>query len=154
MDLHYFHPSWVAKSDERLRADVCVYGGTSAGIAAAVAAIRAGKTAVILHPGKIVGGLTTGGLGETDYGRKHVIGGLSRRFYRDCGTRYGKDEEFQFEPHVAAAVYSAWLSEYDVPVRLCQFVDRVELEGARIKSVTMLGGLRCEAKAFIDATYE
>ncbi|HET6541008.1 MAG TPA: FAD-dependent oxidoreductase, partial [Chryseolinea sp.] len=43
--------------------DICVYGGTSAGIITAYTARRLGKSVLIVEPGKHVGGLTTGGLG-------------------------------------------------------------------------------------------
>ncbi|HEV7298678.1 MAG TPA: FAD-dependent oxidoreductase [Tepidisphaeraceae bacterium] len=153
-DLHYFKSEWVQKSDERLTVDVCIYGGTSAGVSAAVTVARAGKSVVILNPAKAVGGLTTGGLGETDFGRKHVIGGFSREFYRAAGKHYGLEEEFKFEPHVASAVFEAMLKEHQIDVRPCQFIDRAETQGGRIIAVTMLGGLRVEASVFIDATYE
>ncbi|MGH9374041.1 MAG: FAD-dependent oxidoreductase [Vicinamibacterales bacterium] len=153
-DLHYFRPDWVRPSDERLRVDVCIYGGTSAGLIAAVEARRRGKRVVVLHPGKILGGLTTGGLGWTDYGRKNVIGGLSREFYRRLGKHYRKPEEFQFEPHAAGAVFGEMLRENDVPVRMGQYLDRVQTQDGRIEEVLMLGGLRASARVFIDATYE
>uniref|UniRef100_UPI001F0C3664 FAD-dependent oxidoreductase n=1 Tax=Microbacterium sp. CPCC 204701 TaxID=2493084 RepID=UPI001F0C3664 len=38
---------------------------TSAGVCAAVAAARAGSRAVLLEPGRHVGGMTSGGLGYT-----------------------------------------------------------------------------------------
>lgn len=153
-DLHYFKAEWIQRSDERLAVDVCIYGGTSAGVIAAVEAVRQGKSTVILHPGKFIGGLTTGGLGWTDYGRKNVIGGLSREFYRRVGKHYGKEEEFQFEPKVASAVYDELIREHNVPIRLCQYLDQVEMDGRRIRAITLLGGLRVEARIFMDATYE
>src|SRR5689334_14815904 len=110
-DLHYFKPEWIEPTTDRLNTDICIYGATSAGVAAAIAARREGKQVVVLQPGKFIGGLTTGGLGWTDYGRKHVIGGISREFYRRLGEKYGKDEEFQFEPSAASAVYSEMLAE-------------------------------------------
>jgi DNA-directed RNA polymerase specialized sigma24 family protein len=58
---------------------------------------------------RLLGGLTTGGLGWTDWGRKNAIGGLSRDFYRRVGRHYGLEEEFTFEPHVATAVYDQLL---------------------------------------------
>jgi hypothetical protein len=58
--------------------DVVVYGGTSAGVIAAIQAKKMGKTVILLEPGDRLGGLTTGGLGQTDIGNKQVIGGLSR----------------------------------------------------------------------------
>ena len=62
--------------------DVVIYGGTSAGVIAAVQARRLGKTAVIVGPDFHLGGLSSGGLGFTDTGNKAVIGGLSREFYQ------------------------------------------------------------------------
>ncbi len=41
-----------------VEADVCVYGGTSGGVAAAVQAARMGKTVVIAEPGRHLGGMT------------------------------------------------------------------------------------------------
>ncbi len=61
--------------------DLVIYGGTSAGVTAAVQAKRLGKTVVIVGPDRHLGGLTSGGLGFTDTGNKAVIGGLSREFY-------------------------------------------------------------------------
>jgi hypothetical protein len=153
-DLHYFRPDWIHPTSERLVTDICIYGANSAGVAAAIAARRAGKGVVVLQPGKFVGGLTTGGLGWTDYGRKHVIGGISREFYRRLGEKYGKDEEFQFEPSVASLVYSEMLAEQKIGVRLCQYLDRVVTENGRIVAITLLGGLQVSAKVFLDCTYE
>lgn len=153
-DLHYFRPDWIQRTDRTLNCDICVYGGTSAGIVAAVAAQRDGRAAILLHPGKILGGLTTGGLGWTDSGRKEAIGGISRDFYRRVGRHYGIDEEFRFEPHVASAVFDEYLKEARVPVELCQYLDSVEMSGGRIAAIRMLGGLVVKAKVFIDATYE
>jgi hypothetical protein len=48
--------------------DICVYGGTSGGVAAAVQAARMGKRVVILEPGKHLGGMTAGGLSAVDIG--------------------------------------------------------------------------------------
>src|SRR5262245_51835045 len=110
-DLHYFRPEWICRTDESFVVDICIYGATSAGVVAAVEAARHGKTVVLLQPGKFVGGLTTSGLGNTDYGRKAVVGGLSREFYRRIGAAYGRNEEFKFEPHVAADVFAKMLAE-------------------------------------------
>jgi hypothetical protein len=58
--------------------DIVVYGGTSAGVIAAVQAKRMGRTVVLVSPDKHLGGLSSGGLGFTDTGNKAVIGGLAR----------------------------------------------------------------------------
>ena len=53
--------------------DIVVYGGTSAGVIAAVQAKKMGKTAIIVCPDKHLGGLSSGGLGYTDTGKKEAI---------------------------------------------------------------------------------
>ena len=152
--LHYFLPQWIEKTDRAIDTDICVYGGTAAGVIAAVAATRRGKSAVILQPGNFLGGMTTGGLGETDYGKKHVIGGMSRQFYRDLGKHYGREEEWKFEPSAARAVIEGYVKDAGVPVRYRQYLDAVAMDGQRITAVRMLGGLTVRAKVFVDATYE
>src|ERR1700754_4359675 len=104
-DLHYFRADWIISSTEKLNVDLCIYGASSAGVIAAVEAVSRGLTVALLQPGKFIGGLTTGGLGETDFGKKHVIGGRAAQFYKDLGKEYGHPEEWKFEPHVAARVY-------------------------------------------------
>src|SRR5215204_1400981 len=68
--------------------DIVVYGGTSAGVIAAVQAKKMGKSVVLVSPDKHLGGLSSGGLGFTDTGNKAVIGGLSREFYHRVWKRY------------------------------------------------------------------
>src|SRR5690606_35646866 len=48
------------------RHDVVIYGGTSAGVTAAIQVARAGKSVVIIEPTKWLGGLTASGLGFVD----------------------------------------------------------------------------------------
>src|SRR5688572_5691528 len=75
---------------EVVEADVCVYGGTSGGVIAAVEAARLGKRTVLIEPGKHLGGMSSGGLGWTDNGSTETIGGLSREFYQRV-YRYYRD---------------------------------------------------------------
>src|SRR5882724_8424778 len=94
-----------------MTSDLCIYGGTSAGITAAISAAKAGRTVLLIEPGRHLGGMTTGGLGFTDIGNKLAIGGLSRDFYRRLGKIYGKDESWVFEPHVAEKILHDLLDE-------------------------------------------
>lgn len=153
-DLHYFRPDWIKKSDETIVVDICVYGASSAGVIAAVEASERGKSVVLLQPGKFVGGLTSGGLGWTDHGKAHVIGGKSREFYRRCGKAYGKPEEWYFEPKVATAVYHDWLKSAGVEPMFGHYLDTVETTGGKVTQISLLGGLKVKAKVFIDASYE
>src|SRR4051794_34648097 len=99
-DLYYYRPSARQQNPQTIDADIVIYGATSAGVAAAVAAARLGKKAVIAEFGQHVGGLTSGGLGATDIGNKAAIGGISREFYKRLGKHYGVDESWTFEPSV------------------------------------------------------
>src|SRR5437868_476489 len=77
--------------------DLVVYGGTSAGVIAAVQAKRMGKTAIIVCPEKHLGGLSSSGLGFTDTGDKSVIGGLSREFYHRIWENYSKPDAWNWQ---------------------------------------------------------
>src|SRR5690242_16784725 len=82
---------------ETIQADVCIYGGTAAGVAAAVQVVRMGKTAVIAEFGNHVGGMTSGGLGATDIGNKAAIGGIARELYHRIAQHYSRDEAWRLE---------------------------------------------------------
>src|SRR6188768_119711 len=77
--------------------DVVVYGGTSAGVIAAVQAVKMGKSVVIVGPDKHLGGLSSGGLGFTDTGDKRVIGGLSREFYHRVWKEYQDPKTWKWQ---------------------------------------------------------
>src|SRR5690349_16942899 len=115
-NLYYYRPGAVPANARALDADLCVYGATAAGVAAAVAATRLGRTAVLIEHGGALGGMTAGGLSNTDSGNKRAIGGLAREFYRRCGAHYGVAEEWRFEPHIAGAVLAGLLAEAGVPL--------------------------------------
>jgi len=68
--------------------DIVVYGGTSAGVVAAIQAREMGKSVVLVEPSHRLGGLTSGGLGQTDIGNKAAIGGLARQFYQAVREHY------------------------------------------------------------------
>src|SRR3954471_3006777 len=122
---------------EITESDIIVYGGTSGGVAAAVQAARIGKQVVLLEFGNHLGGMTSGGLGQTDIGNKAAIGGISREFYQRVGKKYGKDESWTFEPHVAEQVLFDMINEARVPLYFQQRLARVDKDGARITAIRM-----------------
>src|SRR5690348_9010291 len=88
------------------RVDVCVYGATSAGVIAAVTAKQLGRSVLLVEPGRHLGGMSSGGLGWTDFGNKAAIGGLSLEFYKRIAEAKGKNEPvWVFEPSVAERTY-------------------------------------------------
>jgi hypothetical protein len=163
--------------------DVVVYGGTSAGIIAAVQARKLGKTVVVVGPDRHLGGLSAGGLGWTDTGNKAVIGGLARDFYHRVYLHYQRPEAWRwqkrddygnrgqgtpaidgdlrtqwiFEPHVAERIFEDYVREFQIPVHRDEWLDRargVSKAGGRITAITMLSGRTFAGKMFLDATYE
>jgi len=163
--------------------DLVIYGGTSAGVIAAVQAKKLSKSVILVCPDQHLGGLSSGGLGFTDTGNKAVIGGLSREFYHRIWKHYDQPQAWPwqkksdygnkgqgtpavdgaqrtmwiFEPHVAEQVFEEFIKEYQIPVHRDEWLDRargVHKEGATITSITMLSGKTYAGRMFLDATYE
>lgn len=145
-----------------IEVDICVYGGSSAGIIAAYTAKMQGKSVVIIEPGTHLGGLTTGGLGATDIGNKYAITGLAKDFYRRVGQYYDKFEQWTFEPHVASQVYDDLIAKADLDIRTNRRLLDVNKEDGWIREITLEDAenpngsavQRVKAKMFIDCTYE
>jgi hypothetical protein len=166
-----------------LKAEVIIYGGTSAAIAAAVQATRLGKSVIVVSPDKHLGGLASGGLGFTDTGNKAVIGGIAREFYQRVYQHYQKPEAWRwqkkeeygnkgqgtpamdgtertmwiFEPHVAEAIFEDFVTENKFPVFRDEWLNRangVKKENGKITAIQTLSGITYVGKMFIDATYE
>jgi hypothetical protein len=171
-----------ARANETVESDICIYGGTAGGVAAAVQAARMGKTAVVAEFGNHLGGMTSGGLGATDIGNKAAIGGIAREFYHQVAQHYARDDAWRFEkredflkpggsrsppnlnspdatmwtfePHVAEEILFHMLNEAKTRVFLQQRLGSVKKDGARITEIVMENGKVFRAKMFIDATYE
>ncbi|WBB62208.1 FAD-dependent oxidoreductase [Streptomyces sp. WMMC500] len=143
------------------QADLVVYGGTSAGVIAAVQMRRMGGTAVVLEPTRHIGGLTTSGLGATDTGNTSAIGGLALEFYRRVYAKYhgtpvtdDSPARYTFEPHVASEVFADLLAEHDVPVVLGARLRSVDRRGGRIRLLVTDDGRAYAGRMYVDATYE
>lgn len=161
--------------------DIVVYGGTSAGVAAAIQASRMGKSVALIEPTNRLGGLTTGGLGQTDIGNKQAIGGISREFYENIKKYYddpqnwkwekraeyidggqtrteeGESSMWTFEPSAALKVYHDMLDNEKVKLIYGERLNRssgVLMSDGKIQSITMESGKKFIAKVFLDATYE
>ena len=166
------------------KADVIIYGGTSAAVIAAVQVKKMGKSVIVVSPDTHLGGLSSGGLGFTDTGNKEVIGGLSREFYQRLYQYYQNNSTWQwqkkeeygnkgqgtpaidgtnrtmwiFEPHVAEQVFEDFVKENKLLVYRNEWLDRsakgVVKVSGSIHSFRTLSGNVYQAKMFIDATYE
>ena len=169
-------------NQKEFSADLIVYGGTSAGVSAAIQASRMGKTVILIEPTDRIGGLTTGGLGQTDIGNKMVIGGIAREFYQNVRRYYQKPENWKwqkieeyldggqtktdrnedamwtFEPSTALKILHQMLGqEKGIKLVYNQRLNRktgvVKTKGT-ITSIAMESSEVYKGKVFIDATYE
>ena len=165
-----------------VEADLVVYGSSPAAIATAVQARRMGRSCVVVSPETRIGGLTTGGLGQTDIGSKSAFGGIALEFYRDVAAYYrdpanwkwqkrgdyfpdgqcagtrGDDTMWTFEPSAALKILEGWERRDGLDVRRGERLDRgkggVVTKDGRIVSFRTLAGRVYRGKMFVDATYE
>ncbi len=140
--------------------DVVIYGATVAGIMAAIATARLGRSALLIQTSPHFGGMTTGGLSNTDKGDESTIGGLALRFYQEVGRTYGMPVCWGFEPSVAERVLRRMLSEAG-PGKVQLVVNRrldlstgVKKVKRRISSIRMVTGESFSGKIFLDCSYE
>ena len=158
--------------------DVVIVGGTPAGITAAIAAAREGKSSVILERSAHIGGLPANGLGATDIATRGATAGLFARFVTlnkaHYTEKYGADspqardcsDGYHFEPSVAVESFRQMLAEAG-PGRITVLTGRqfdaearyVEKRGERIVSIRILDRTtgreeHYRGTVFIDATYE
>ncbi|MEY3395952.1 MAG: Xanthan lyase precursor [Verrucomicrobiota bacterium] len=139
--------------------DLLVYGDSSGAAIAAIAAKRDGRSVIWLNPTSFPGGMSSSGLGATDFlGKRHTFGGITSEFYDAIAAAYGERYVRSFEPKVGLQVFKNMIAEAGVEVRYNERLDRtpgkgVRMKGRRIESVTMLSGKTYNANMFIDATY-
>jgi len=161
--------------------DVIIYGASSSGVAASIAAARNGVDVLLISEDDHIGGLTTSGLTATDMNSFWHVGGISREFYQNIYNAYlndelwkyeergayferskhrtygGRNEEFKmqwvFESKVAKKIFLDMLSKEGIEVRYNSRLKATNMKGSRIASIQMDNGEELSAKYFIDASY-
>jgi hypothetical protein len=170
-------------ANQTFKADVIVYGGTSAAVTSAVQVHRMGQSVIIVSPDRHLGGMSSSGLGFTDTGNKEVIGGIAREFYQLIYLHYQKPESWKwqkqseygntgqgnpaidgekrtmwiFEPHGAEEAFEILIKQNNITVFREEWLDRekgVIKKDGRIISIKTIKGNVYKGKVFIDATYE
>lgn len=148
------------KSTVNDKYDICIYGGTSAGVIAAYSAKMQGKSVLLIEPQNRLGGLSSGGLGYTDIGNKQVVTGLAKDFYRRLGSHYGKLEQWIFEPKVADSIFNDYVKRADIKVLYKHRIIQANVDNGYIKNIILERTDKTNpeksisAKVFIDCSYE
>jgi hypothetical protein len=96
-----------------------------------------------LEPGAHLGGMATGGLSRTDFGKKEVIGGYALEFYWRVGRKYGiqrfaQDVAWFYEPKVGEQVLREMLDQAGVRVLMRHRLREkmgVEKSGTKLASI-------------------
>ncbi|MCA0230376.1 MAG: FAD-dependent oxidoreductase [Bacteroidetes bacterium] len=158
--------------------DVVIYGGTAAGVTAAIQLAKMGKSVALLEPTKYIGGMSVEGLGGTDidnhkdFQNSPAVGGLALEFYRRIAKAYGREEAFEnalknkikntnlwrFESKVAEKVFNDWIKEHKIEVflgrRLAETPQAVSKKTTAITEIRTEKGEVFKGKFFVDATIE
>ena len=134
--------------------DLVIYGGTPAGLSAAIVSAREGLSVVVIEPTAWIGGMVTGGLSKTDVGREDTVGGFAREFFTAASESVPGTPVWYAEPHVNMETFTKMLESAGVKVITNQSIQFATKEGPRIAAITTSDGTNHEARVFIDATYE
>ena len=142
--------------------DLVVYGGTAGGVITAVRGAREGLKVVLLEPGTHLGGMATGGLSRTDFGKKEVLGGDALEFYWRVGRkydigRYAQDVAWFYEPKVGEQVLREMLDQAGVRVLMKHRLREktgVEKNGTTLNSIVTESGVVLAGRMFADCSYE
>ncbi len=146
-------------ADDANTTDVCIYGATASGIAAALGAADAGAKVIVVEPSRWLGGMNGGGLNAIDWGDKRTVGKMALKLLIE------KDDVAMRE------LYKRELAQRGIPVIYEHRLASVTKEGARIRSITLdyappdkLGcpieqpltknAKTVTARVFIDCSYE
>jgi len=153
--------------------DVVIYGGTPAGVIAAVSAARNHAKVLLIEQTDHVGGMNTSGLNtaESEHMINNSITGFAREFYIRMGTHFseayfqtfrnGRDLKFKkgdpaffFESNIAEKEFMAMLNEQQVAVLYREYISSASVKARRIQTITLESGKTISAHTFIDCSYE
>lgn len=166
----------LAAQEQPLRADLCIYGATPAGICAAVAAARLGRNVILTAHEDHIGGIVSNGLTNADIGKRQAVGGLFYEFTRRVVKHYEEIDRgnpqkpnvklcrdgYWYEPSAAERIFHEMIGEQGGRIRLLlrHELKRAVVRANRLTAIELAdnaasGRVRTiEAHVFTDATYE
>ena len=153
-----------------IQTDVCIYGATPAGIAAAISVAKSGHKVILIEPTDLIGGMVTSGLSHTDFHSFESLTGTFLDFTRKVEQfyidKYGQDSEqvnmcFKGtfgEPNVNQLVLQSMVSEYpQITIYRKTVLDKIVKSGFKLTKAifnTYSEKLIVSANVYIDGTYE
>lgn len=166
----------LLRAQPRQSANVVIYGATPAGIGAAVAAARLGRSVILTEYADHIGGIVSNGLTNADIGKRQAVGGLFYEFTRRVVEVYTAQDRanpelqnlklckdgYWYEASLAEKIFHQMIAAEGGRIRLLL---SHELKAAVVRSNRLAAivledrshpGSKVElaAPVFIDATYE
>jgi len=146
--LKYYYPVPKIAEPKAYDFDVVIYGASPAAVSAACQAKKMGKTAAIFVFRRHVGGMSSSGLSDVDYGKKESIGGMAKTVFLDFFKKQVQS------PAEVETLFLTMLTELDVPVFFEHRLAQVEKQGDRLTKLVFENGNSARGKVFLDTTYE
>lgn len=132
--------------------ELVVFGGSPAGVAAAIAAADKGVDVVIISQTGTVGGAISNGLGAGDFGSTTAITGFQKTFFDAVKAHYSDASQRDVEPSVAEAIFIGLLNSAGVDIVLNAELLSATVSGRSITSIQTSAGT-FSADHFVDASY-
>ena len=133
--------------------DLVVYGGSPAGVIAAVAASRRGLNVALLSQTPTVGGTISNGLGATDVLVPSNVSGIPLEFFNQVKAAYNNKDAWRVTPKLAEQIFRKMLASAKVQVWLNVSATQASIVSGKITCLTVRSKSKFCAKQFIDASY-
>ena len=147
-----------------MRADICVYGATPSGIAAAIAATKEGCSVLLIEPTDWIGGTVSGGIARTDVdegvSKAAVVGFADEFFGAIARDGYYQNQNnfwvnsYNGEPSINLAFLKRFLVQHHIHPIVNAKLQSVQVNDRTIVAATFDRVRVVEARVFIDASYE
>jgi hypothetical protein len=146
--LRYYYPVPKIAEPKTYEFDVVIYGSSPAAVSAACQAKKMGKSVGVFVFRRHVGGMSSSGLSDVDYGKKTAIGGMAKTVFLDFFKKQVQS------PAEVETLFLTMLADLDIPVFFEHRLEKVERHGDRIAQLVFENGNAARGKVFMDTTYE
>ncbi len=107
--LRYYYPVSKEAVPKTHEFDIVIYGASPAAVSAACQAKKMGKTVGVFVFRRHVGGMSSSGLSDVDYGKKEAIGGMAKKVFLDFFKKQVQS------PAEVERLFLTMLTDLDIP---------------------------------------